>query len=158
MLRFVPPEGVPAQLGGDLEVVIAEGGAKPCPGVAVEASPVAAYSDGAWDLGGAPGSGRTGGYRTTLVTEWSAGSEEVVFDWLAPYAEYAFIPGAAEWIYSIFHARIRGWRAETIGQTTRHEMRVEWPTDLEAGIRFRSGSCSEDQEVVCGEAGCDWRP
>ena len=167
VLRFVPPEGVPAQLGGDLEVVIAEGGAKPCPGVAVEASPVAAYSDGAWDRGGAPGQGRTGGYRTTLVTEWSAGSEEVVFDWLAPYAEYAFIPGGgvvsvtdefSREIYSIFHARIRGWRAETIGQTTRHEMRIEWPSDLELGIRFRYGSCSGDQEVVCGEAGCDWRP
>ena len=152
-----------AELGDDMEITILEAGASPCPGVRVFASPVAAYPDGVWDGGGPHGSGRRGGLQTTMVTDWSDDSDEVVFDWIAPYAPFAFIPGGATvsitdefsyQIYSIFHARIPEWQVETVGGATRHRMLVQWPTDLTAAIRFRSGSCVQQPVVACDGGGC----
>ena len=152
-----------AELGGDMEITILEAGASPCPGVRVLASPVATYPDGVWDGGGPHGSGRRGGLQTTMVTDWSDDSDEVLFDWIAPYAPFAFIPGGATVsitdefsyeIYSIFHARIPEWQVETVGGATRHRMLVQWPTDLTAAIRFRSGSCVQQPVVACDGGGC----
>lgn len=160
-------DGPRAEFGEDLEITIIEAGGSPCPGIRALASPVAAYADGIWDAGGAPGSGRTGGLQTTLTTEWNSGSAGVVFDWIAPFAPFAFIPGGAtvsitneesREVYSVFHARIPDWQVETVGGATKHAMQIQWPTDLVAAIRFRSGSCVEEPVVRCDERGCELTP
>ena len=101
---------------------------------------------------------------TTLVSEWSSGSESVVFDWAGIYRNWIF----PVWRERVIHVNgpregapwmdlsIADWRIEREGPVVRHSMEIAWPESAVAGWRLRSGSgtCPNEPMIVCGPTGC----
>ena len=101
---------------------------------------------------------------TTLVSEWSSGSESVVFDWAGIYRNWIF----PVWRERVIHVNgpregapwmdlsIADWRIEREGAVVRHSMEIAWPESAVAGWRLRSvsGTCPNEPMIVCGPTGC----
>ena len=156
------PEGLAADPGPDLEIVIVEGGASPCAGVTVHAeSPELLAAGPPWTIPTALfGDARIVG--TTLAMEFHPEAAQTLFDWVGPYRN---APREGEWgisrwwrnrWHSVPEFSVAFWEVEQAGVATRHSIRVEWPADTESVLRFRStgGSCEGEPRVVCGEDGC----
>ena len=156
------PEGLAADPGPDLEIVIVEGGASPCAGVTVHAeSPELLAAGPPWTIPTALfGDARIVG--TTLAMEFHPEAAQTLFDWVGPYRN---APREGEWgisrwwrnrWHSVPEFSVASWEVEQAGVATRHSIRVEWPADTESVLRFRStgGSCEGEPRVVCGEDGC----
>ena len=98
-----------------------------------------------------------------LVMEWSAGSEQVVFDWAGLYRNWKYEDGR---VVHVWPPRLPGlwldlsipeWHIERAGSLVRHTVVINWPESAEAGLRFRSGGCLGAPTVVCSAAGCGLR-
>ena len=151
-LRLVPPGGVRAQLGSDLAVTIADGPGVPCPGVAVQASPVAPLDSLPQWL------------TTTLALHREPGAGRVQFDWEGPYIhdEYCDDDACREWWETRsphFEVNVVEWRVASSSGGTDHSMDIEWFESKTARLRFRSadGACKGEPTVACTSAGCELR-
>ena len=151
-LRLVPPGGVRAQLGSDLAVTIADGPGVPCPGVEVQASPVASLDSAPQWL------------TTTLALHREANSGRVQFDWEGPYIhdEHCDDDACREWWETrspYFEVNVVEWRVESSSSGTGHSMDIEWFESKTARLRFRSanGACEGEPTVACTSAGCELR-
>ena len=151
-LRLVPPGGVRAQLGSDLAVTIADGPGVPCPGVAVQASPVTPLDSlPPW-------------LTTTLALHREPGAGRVQFDWEGPYIhdEYCDDDACREWWETrspYFELNVVEWRVASSSGGTAHSMDIEWFESKTARLRFRSadGACEGEPTVACTSAGCELR-
>ena len=161
-LRLHADDGVSADLGHDLNVVIVEAGASPCAGVTVLAeAPEPLAGDVPWTvLTALFGDERIIG--TTIVMEFGAEAAQTIFDWAGPYRD---APQEGEWWnsrwwrnrwHSVPEFSVASWEVEQAGVATRHSIRIEWPADTESVLRFRStgGGCEGEPRVVCDEDGC----
>ena len=137
-LRLVPPAGVAAELGRNLEVTISEAGASPCPGVQVSAMPVArlpagAHRDDRERLG------------TTPAMHFGDEARAVRFDWTGPHLDPASRcePDDDDCFEFFFWPWLQvsptGWRVEGAADGVRHSLDFEWRATYETQIRFRSG-------------------
>ena len=131
----VPPDGpTPTQAPQTRPPLIG----RPCPGVVVR--------------GRAP---RTTGTLSaaTLTIEWENGSGGS-FDWSGPYFDDDE-DSEDRSRFPLLEVNVAEWRIETTATATRHELRLEWPRFLAAGLRFHSGTGTCDRPVlVCGRAAC----
>ena len=94
--------------------------------------------------------------RFTLVSE--TGSEDIALDWFGPYRDYDL----SSWNPSfrrrnvnssaLFHMVLANWLFHPEESALRHEFRLEWLSNLEVGLRFRSA------DGACTGAGCELRP
>ena len=95
---------------------------------------------------------------TTLMMEFTAGSEAVAFDWFGPY------DGKGEGGRAGLQVVMVDWTTEGMPGGVRHAMTFAWPTgfspDLEAGLRFRADNdaCPGEPAVICTATGCELRP
>ena len=162
ILSVQPPAGSNVRVDGSLEVVIAEAGVTPCPGVRVSGEPPVLADD--WD---SVPTVETESATIRLTLETEAAAAGVVFDWVGPYRDYHH---AAAWNPS-FRTRnvdpvtpldqnLVHWSFEATAAGVRHTFEFEWLAHLEAGFRFRSegGDCVGEPEAVCTGAGCELRP
>ena len=162
VLEVRPSGGPSVQVDGGFELVIAEAGVHPCPGILVSGQPPELNDDWASLPTLAT---ETATIVLTLETDFAAAG--VVFDWVGPYKDYH---RAAAWNPSF---RVRNvdpvtpldqnlvhWSFEPTPAGVRHTFEFEWLADLEAGFRFRSedGGCVGEPEAVCTGAGCELRP
>ena len=89
----------------------------------------------------------------TLIIEWENGSGGS-FDWSGPYYDDNEDPENRS-RYPLLEVNVAEWRIETTATATRHELRLEWPGFLAAGLRFHSGTGACDRPVlVCGQTAC----
>ena len=162
ILDVQPPAGSSVQVGGSFELVIAEAGVRPCPGILVSGRP--AELNDRWDSLPAL---ETETATIRLTVEADSAAAGVVFDWVGPYKDYHRAPA---WNPSF---RVRNvdpvtqldqnfvhWSFEPTLDGVRHTFEFEWLAHLEAGFRFRSGEggCVGEPEAVCTGAGCELRP
>ena len=161
-LGFQVAEGLSLDLGPDLDIAIVEGGASPCVGVNVLAEPPEPLADAPpWTIPTAL-FGEAPIIATTLDMEFHPDAEQTLFDWVGPYrnAPQEGESGNSRWWRNRWHSvpefSVASWEVEQVGLATRHSIRIEWPADTEAVLRFRStgGSCEGEPRVVCGEDGC----
>ena len=161
VLEVRPSGGSSVQVEGGFELVIAEAGVHPCPGILVSGQPPVLNDN--WDLPALETETAT----IVLTLETDAAAADVVFDWVGPYKDYH---RAAAWNPSF---RVRNvdpvtpldqnlvhWSFEPTANGVLHTFEFEWLADLEAGFRFRSegGGCVGEPEAVCTGAGCELRP
>ena len=137
-IRFIPDQGVNAELGGDLEVVIEEAGASPCPGVRIAARPPE------------PSTGLDHHLTTTLTIERSRAAVGTSLDLVWPYRSvYRGMPPARA-------TRISRWQTRETGGVLRHELDVEWWEETsEISVGFVGGQCTGDPVAHCFEDGCE---
>ena len=155
LLRFVPPTGIRAELGGGLEIVITDAGAEPCDGIALRAEPPVPADE-------------PDRIAVTFLSDWRPGAADVQIEWSGPYGprlELPWVehhplrlPGIARPNQPDFH--IEEWRIEPDGASTRHVMSVDWPADAELTWRFRSrsGACNGEPVARCRRDGCELAP
>ena len=141
-IRFMPDPGLNAQLGGDLEVVIEEAGASPCPGMRIEALPPG------------PSTGLDHHLTTTLMIERSRAAIGTGLDLVWPYR--SLLGGASSPVRTM---RVSRWRTQDTGGVQRHELDVEWWQETsEISIGFVGGQCAGDSVAHCFEDGCELTP
>lgn len=138
-IRFLPDPTVKALVGGDLEVVIEEGGASPCPGVRIAALPPE------------PSSGLDDHLTTTLMIERSSAAIGTRLDLVWPYRSvYRGLPSVVRAM------RISRWQIQETGGALRHELDVEWWEETsEISVGFIGGQCSGNSVAHCFEDGCE---
>ena len=151
-LRLVPPGGVRAQLGSDLAVTIADAPGIPCPGVEVQASPVAPLDSVPQWL------------TTTLALHREPSAGRIQFDWKGPYIhdEHCDDDECREWWETrspYLELNVVEWRVESSSSGTDHSMDIEWSESKTARLRFRSpdAACEGEPMVACTAAGCELR-
>ncbi|MYE10907.1 MAG: hypothetical protein F4X99_04430 [Gammaproteobacteria bacterium] len=105
--------------------------------------------------------------RTRLFLDFASGSENVVFDWFAPYdgqVEQMDFVHKTMGRTSAFQAAILAWTTERTAGAIRHTIEFAWPAGTsggaEAGVRFRSdnGACAGEPMLVCTGFGCELIP
>lgn len=161
VLDVQPPPGSGVRVDGGFELVIAEAGARPCPGIVVSGRPPVLFD------GHSLPELRTETATVRLTLEQDSAAAGVVFDWVGPYKDYH---RAAAWNPSF---RVRNvdpvtqldqnlvrWSFEPTPAGVRHTFEFEWLAHLDAGFRFRSegGGCAGEPEAVCTGTGCELRP
>lgn len=146
--RLAPPAGIRAQLGANLIVTIADGAGVACPGIRVQASPVAPLDGAPW-------------LTTSLAISREPGAGRVQFDWEGPYLHDANCADddCREWWETrspVLELNVVEWRIESSPRGTHHSMDIEWHETKTAQLRFRSpaGACASDQAVSCAYTGC----
>ena len=151
-LRLVPPGGVRAQLGSDLAVTIADAPGIPCPGVEVQASPVAPLDSVPQWL------------TTTLALHREPSAGRIQFNWKGPYIhdEHCDDDECHEWWETrspYLELNVVEWRVESSSSGTDHSMDIEWSESKTARLRFRSpdAACEGEPMVACTAAGCELR-
>ena len=148
-LRLVPPAGVAAELGRNLEVTIVDAGASPCFGVQMVATRVESLDAApAWR-------------RTTLEFTRGAEAGAVWFDWGGPYLhdENCDDEGCRmrwEERTPILEVNLVEWRMES-SERKKDILKVEWfgSKALRFGFHSRDGACEGQPTVVCTAAGCE---
>lgn len=133
----------------------------PCPGVRIRAERRPALADDP----GADRVRRIGDarwYSTTLTVEWSAGSDDVVLDWVGPYRDWYWDSEEEGWEFfsgkgPVLDVNLSQWRAESslIGSVT-HVTEIAWPESEDAVLRFRAdgGACDGEPVVTCTRRDC----
>ena len=141
-IRFMPDPGVNAELGGDLEVVIEEAGASPCPGVRIAALPPESST------------GLDDHLTTTLMIERSRAAMGTGLDLVWPYR--SVYRGSASPVRTM---RVSRWEIQDTGGVLRHELNVEWWEETsEISVGFVGGQCTGDPVAHCFEDGCELAP
>lgn len=159
-LRLVPPAGVAAELGRNLEVTISEGGGSPCAEIQVSAIPIAGLSAGPH---------RDDGERlgTTLDMYFGADARTVRLDWIGPYLDPASRCRPEDddcfrlFVWPWLQLSPTAWRVETAADGVRHSLDLEWLETAHTGLRFRSGpdgGCAGAPEIRCHAGGCELVP
>ena len=161
-VQLVAPSGATVQVGGSLEVVIEEAGVSPCTGIRVAAAPPSLENH--WGEGETEQPSETAMTRFILVS--GAGSDSVAVDWIGPYRDYDLY--AANFSFyrqrvsysNLFDLILEDWSFHPEESGLRHEFRLEWLSNLEVGLRFRSadGACTGEPVAACTGAGCELRP
>ena len=161
-LRLVAPPGAGVAAGGSLEVAIRDAGVSPCAGIRIRAEPPSLQD--LWGEGRTEQPSETARTRFVLVS--GAGSEGVALDWIGPYRDYdlrAWNPSFRRRNVNsstLFHVVIENWSFHPEESALRHELRLEWLSELEVGLRFRSadGACAGEPVAACTGSGCELRP
>ena len=160
-LQLVAPSGTPVQVGGSLGVSIEETGVSPCAGIRIGAEPPS--REDRWEQGATLQPSETA--RTRFFVVSGPGSEAVSVDWVGPYRDYDL----ASWNPSfrrrrvnsstLFHVILENWSFDMEAATLRHEIHLEWLSELEVGLQFRSadGACVGEPVAACTGAGCELR-
>lgn len=161
-VQLVAPSGAPVQVGESLEVAIEDAGISPCAGVRVRAEPPSLRD--LWGPGATEQPSETATTRFVLVS--GAGSGSVSVDWIGPYRDYDLYAGQFSFYrqrvsYSnLFDVIVADWSFDPEESGLRHEFHLEWLSNLEVGLRFRSadGACAGEPVAACTGAGCELRP
>ena len=161
-LELSAPAGAAVRLDGGLDVAIEDAGVSPCDGIRIRAEPPS-LRDG-WPPGSTEQPSETARSRFTIVS--GPGSEAVSLDWIGPYRDYDL----ASWNPSfrprrvnptnLFHAVVENWSFHAEGSAVQHEIHVEWLSELELGLQFRSAdaACTGEPVAACAGGGCELRP
>ena len=161
-LELSAPAGASVGLAGGLEVAIEDAGVSPCAGIRVAAEPPLRTDH--WPPDSTEQPSETARSRFIIVS--GPGSEAISVDWIGPYRDYDL----ASWNPSfrprrvnptnLFHAILETWSFSPKESAMRHEFRVEWLSELELGLRFRSAdsACIGEPVAVCSGTGCELRP
>lgn len=161
-VQLSAPAGTSVQFGGELAVSIEDAGVSPCAGVRVSADPplLRNFLEGRTTV--QPSETATTVFK--LVT--GPGAEAVTLDWIGPYRDYDL----GSWNPSnrprtvnptnLFDVVVANWSFEPEESAFRHEFEVEWLSELEIGLRFRSadGACTGEPVAACTGGGCELRP
>lgn len=164
VLGLVAPPGSSAQVGSSINVSIADAGVSPCAGVRITAEPPELFNrwEGRGNLNVLE-SPETATIRMTIQSE--SGAPSVNLDWIGPYRDYYL----STWNPSfrarpvspnnLLNAILWDWSFESEGSGVRHELRVEWLSEVELALRFRSddGACRREPVAVCTGIGCALR-
>lgn len=150
-LRLVPPGGIRAELDQDLEVTIADGGAFPCVGVQVVATPVESL-DAAPDY-----------RRTTLELAQGTQAGAVWFDWDGPYLHDEYCGDDEDCLtfweerVPIIEVNLVEWRMESSPDGASDLLDLEWheSTPLRFAFHSADGTCEGAPAVTCTTAGCE---
>ncbi|MDE2793715.1 MAG: hypothetical protein OXL34_02755, partial [Gemmatimonadota bacterium] len=161
-VQLVAPSGAAVQVGGSLEVAIEDAGVSPCAGIRIAADPPSLRD--LWEPGKTEQPSETAMTRFIVVS--GPGSEAVALDWVGPYRDYdlsAWNPSFRRRNVNsstLFHTILANWTFLPEASALRHEIRLEWLSNLEVGLRFRSsdGACAGEPVAVCTGAGCELRP
>ena len=151
-LRLVPPGGIRAELDQDLEVTIAEGGASPCVGVQVVATPVESL-DAAPDY-----------RRTTLELTHGPEAVAVWFDWDAPYLHDEICDDNEDCLeyweerLPIVEVNLVEWRMESSADGALDLLDLEWhdSTPLRFAFHSADATCDGQPTVTCTTTGCEF--
>ena len=161
-LELSAPAGAAVRLDGGLEVAIEDAGVSPCDGIRIRAEPLSLQDR--WRPGSTEQPSETARSRFIVVS--GPGSEAVSLDWIGPYRDYDL----ASWNPSfrprrvnptnLFHAIVENWSFHAEGSAVQHEIHVEWLSELELGLQFRSadGACTGEPVAACAGGGCELRP
>ena len=161
-LELSAPTGASVGLAGGLEVAIEDAGVSPCAGIRVAAEPPVRTDR--WPPGRTVQPSETARSRFIIVS--GPGSEAVSVDWIGPYRDYDL----ASWNPSfrprrvnptnLFHAILETWTFDSDESAMRHEFHVEWLSELELGLQFRSAdnACTAEPVAVCTGSRCELRP
>ena len=160
-LRLVVPSGAAVQLGGNLDISIEDAGVSPCAGIRIRAEPP--WLRDYWEEGSTLQPSETATTRFIVVS--GTGSEAVSLDWIGPYRDYDLgswnPPFRTRRVNPTnqFHAILEDWSFRLEEATLRHEIQVEWLSELELGLQFRSadGACVGKPVAACTGAGCELR-
>ena len=161
-LELSAPAGTSVQFGGDLAVSIEDAGVSPCTGIRVAAEPPLLRDRLERRTTVQPSETATTVF--TLVS--GPGSEAVALDWIGPYRDYdlgSWNPSNRPRVVSptnLFDVVVANWSFQPEESAIRHEFEVEWLSELEIGLRFRSadGACIGEPVAVCTGGGCELRP
>lgn len=161
-LELSAPATAAVGLDGGLEVAIEDAGVSPCAGVRIAAEPPLLTDH--WPPGSTEQPSETARSRFTIVS--GPGSEAVSVDWIGPYRDYDL----ASWNPSfrprrvnptnLFHTILATWSFRPEESAMLHEFHVEWLSELELGLQFRSAdtACIGEPVAVCSGGGCELRP
>ena len=153
-VRFAtdPERSIHADLGDDLEVVIQEAGAAPCPGVRALALPVTIVPD-------------QNQFATTVTLDHLARAAGTRLDLIGPHvARRSWDREELEqYQNALLMMQITAWRVETTSDRVRHELDVRWPDGTVLGqpefrFGFSGGACSEEILASCVAEGCELIP
>lgn len=160
VMQLVAPSAA-VQVGGNLEVAIEDAGVSPCTGIRIAAEPPSLRD--LWRAGETEQPSETAMTRFVVVSD--TGSEAVALDWVGPYRDYDL----SSWNPSfrrrnvnsstLFHVVLADWSFHPEESALRHEFQLEWLSNLEVGLRFRSadGACTGEPVAACTGAGCELR-
>ncbi len=160
-LQLVGPSGASVRADGALDVSIEEAGVSACAGIRIGAEPPVRRDQ--WEEGATLQPSETA--RTRFVVVSGPGSEAVSLDWIGPYRDYdlgSWNPSFRQRRVNagnLFHVILEDWSLDPEAASLRHEIQVEWLSELEIGLRFRSadGACAGEPVAACTGAGCELR-
>ena len=146
-IRFVPDPDQSAALGGELQVLIRDSGAFPCPGVRI--------------LAGRPREAQTRAPRvleSRVTIERSAAAAGTEISLVEPYDNWGFGQSVPAVVF-------RDWRTETGGEALRHDFDLLWPSEERVRpnqpslvFAFSGGPCAGEPMAGCSSAGCELIP
>ena len=155
-LRFVPDERVAARLGGDLGILIQDGGVSPCPGVSLVATrPVGLEGTDEFH----------GGAVQRVFTVRSGARESPAMEFVGPYWP-AWNPHSENTIFPVHFA---SWEMETDGDVMQHELEIwvakgvpraakgGWTLDHDLRLAFHGAECGA-LVATCSSTQCEMNP